>query len=276
MKKAVIAVLVTGVISLLPHTPLVYAQATGQGATDQTFNLGDDLNVSIGFRTWFNNWKSPGKVFRQPGNIPLKLDTDGEGWIPTLGIRYKDFFISASGLFGSNYDHSDIPTFPDLEMRMQRKEVDVNLGYYILPWLAVSAGYKGVFLDYTCLPLARCFKDDYDFNGPTAGLSVNIPIPEWKKFSGFSVYGNAGGGYMWAHESATAGGGVTNHAYYSNFEAGIAYKPPVPFALTFGYRYQRIETQFKSSFTRPNPAGRLPSSEIDETKGPVLGISFVF
>jgi hypothetical protein len=81
---------------------------------------------------------------------------------------------------------------------------------------------------------------------------------------------------MWAHRSSNIpvtppGGSITNHAFYSNFEGGIAYKPPVPFALTAGYRYQRVETQFKSAFK-----ASVGSSDVDETKGPVLGISFIF
>jgi hypothetical protein len=249
-------------------------QAAAPGATDRIFKLADDLNVSVGFKTWFNNWKSDDKAFQ--GTNPLTVESHGKGWIPTVGLRYKDFFVSASGVIGTDYNHGTIKTlvgFPGDKMGMRRKEMDINLGYFVHPWVALSVGYKALYSNFTCCPPDRFFKVSYDYHSPTLGLSANIPIPEWNEFpSGFSVYGNAGGGYMWVHPSHNAVNN-TNHAFYSNFEGGIAYKiPPLPVALSVGYRYQRIETHFKSGLV----SVIHKTNGEDITKGAIVGISFVF
>jgi hypothetical protein len=294
MKKMVRIIAIIAIIAMasVGNFASAYAQAPGQattdtepaapGTSDRIFNLPEDLHIAIGFKTWFSDWMAAGEVFNQGHS--RKLDTDGKAWIPTLGVKYKDFFISASGLFGTDYHRAKVPhTAEGGVMRLSRKEVDVNLGYYVLSWLAVSAGYKGVFMDFTDDATAlgvRRFEVEYKGHGPTLGLSINVPIPEWNEFpAGFSVYGNAGGGYMFLKERETfppPGRAIRNynHAWYSNVEGGIAYKPPpLPFILSVGYRFQNIAKSFSSN-NEVNP--NLPDKANDTLKGVVLGITFVY
>ena len=259
-------------------------QTAEQGADARILNLPIDLHIAIGFKTWFSDWMAGGEVFNN--GHARKLDTDGKAYIPTLGVRYKDFFISASGLFGTDYDRAKVPhTAQGGVMKLSRKEVDFNVGYYVLSWLAISAGYKGVFLDFvdtaTAPVVARQFEVQYQLQGPTLGVSLNVPIPEWNEFpSGFSVYGNAGGGYMDVQSKQIYPSIQNNippnynHAWYSNVEGGIAYKPPaLPFVLSAGYRFQNI-AKFYTSRNKSNP--NLSNTENDTLKGAVLGITFVY
>ena len=256
--------------------------------TDTRLGLPDDLHLSIGFKTWFNDWMAGGEVFRN--GSPKKLDTFGEAFIPTLGLRYKDFFISASGMFGKNYHRGELPGSAGIfgqvyRMTLERQEVDVNLGYYVLPWLAISAGYKGVFPTFDCHnpgpPFVCDFRAEYAMQGPTVGVSFNVPIPQWNVFpAGFSVYGNVAGGYLDVQGNEVRGVNEEirnyNHAWYSNIETGIAYKlPALPIALTAGYRYQAIVKEFTSR-AKTVGLGRTPTTENDITKGGVIGITFVF
>lgn len=250
----------------------------------------DDLHLSVGFKAWFNDWMGGGEIF--VNNDPKKLDTFGTGLIPTFGLRFKDSFISASGMIGTSYRRPEIPSsapFPPVvgelkTMHMKRKEVDVNLGHYVLPWLALSAGYKGVFQTFDCNQPGFCnFNDEYALQGPTVGLSLNVPVPLWNEFlAGFSVYGNAGFGYLDVQgdfirvRPGAPKGEVRNynHAFYYNGEIGIAYKvPALPIAFTAGYRYQIIEKSFTS---RNEQFPLVPAKENDITKGGLIGITFVF
>jgi hypothetical protein len=294
MKKivGVLAIIAIVAMALDGRFSPTYSQAPAQGSADtqaaapaaseRIFNLPEDLHFAIGFKTWFSDWMAAGEVFNQGHS--RKLDTDGKAWIPTVGVRYKDFFISTGGLFGTDYHRAQVPhTGEGGVMRLSRKEGDVNLGYYVLSWLAVSAGYKGVLLhfidDATAVPERR-FKINYQAHGPTLGLSLNVPIPEWNEFpAGFSVYGNAGAGYMFVKERQTYPPPPIavrnyNHAWYSNVEGGIAYKPPpLPFILSVGYRFQNLAKSFSSN-NEVNP--NLPDKANDTLKGVVLGFTLVY
>jgi hypothetical protein len=305
-------------------TRLALVQTPGQQSGDRTTRLGDDLHLSVGFRTWFNSWTSPGRVGRNTVVVSgpegettteiasdlFETSSDGIAYIPTVGLRYKDFFVSTSGFFGTDY-RADVfgvrrvgarvegPPFltghPTVDMRSDRKELDVNVGYYIHPWIGLSAGYKYIDMDFKMVgepSIANSFvgKFSFDYHGPILGASVNVPIPEGGFLPpGFSLYGNGAGGYLWAHGSTGAltprGTGaqtrfesaneLANHAFYGLLEGGLAYKfRTLPIALTAGYKYQSLETKYKNGAAAVVAVGK--DDQTDVMRGPIFGMSLVY
>ncbi len=254
--------------------PIILAQASGQPAEKPRpaprliDGMPDDLHLSIGFRAWFNNWLN-GKFFAGSGACAkciVQLDDSSVGYIPTIGVRYKDFFVSASGMLGAHYTNKNTSCCP----HSSRQEVDVNAGYYIHPSIALSLGYKGVFQQFKGTP-AFPPTDHVNYNGPTLGISANVPIPEGGLLpSGFSVYGSGGGGYMWATQSSCCS--ISNHAWYGAMEGGLAYKldtlVPVPLVFTAGYKYQILWTTFRHKF---GTFGESHSQDV--TRGPIIGVT---
>ena len=158
-------------------------------------------------------------------------------------------------------------------VRGSRIEVDMNGGYYIHPWIALTMGYKGVFqklrdnattFDVTSNEPGASIteKSNANYNGGTIGIAANVPIPEagWIP-GGFSLYGNGGGGPM--------GSSDFRIAFYGTVDAGLAYKTPSwPLLFTVGYKFQIINSLTK---------GDAPTNHIiDYTRGAIFGMNFVF
>lgn len=257
-------------------TRLAAAQVPGGQPTDKTVRLADNLHFTIGYRNWFHSWSSTSGKFSVLSNVfAFDSTNDGIGYIPTAGIRYKDFFISASGFFSNTYTSDLIGLF---DQHAKRKEADVNVGYFVHPWIALSVGYKHITQDFTISGFPSfVFHSQFAYNGPTLGASANIPIPEGGLLpSGLSVYGNGAGGYLWTHgntDSLTPASSIANHAFYGVLEGGLAYKfGNWPIALTAAYKYQSLNTFFKSQDSAAR-SGR--NSQTDVMRGPIVGISYI-
>jgi len=275
-------------IVILGATHLANAQAPGEQPTDKTVQITDDLRFSFGLKLWFNKWENA-KFGTNPGPHILHMDDNSIGYIPTLGLRYKDFFISASGMFATAYKF-DVPlSFTqingDTSFGASRQEADINFGYYIHPMIAASIGYKGTFQTLHIQdhlvgqnPLNRPSPTPaqvkYTYNGPTVGLSTNIPFGEGGLGLlpfGLNLYGNAGGGYLFTSTSFKPVE-FGNHAAYGVVEGGLAYKPDqLPLVFTVGYKYQLINTQLNSTFKQLFRT----NSVNDITSGPLIGLIFV-
>ena len=260
-------------------TRLAAAQIPGQQPADKTAQMANDFHFTIGYRNWFHSWTTPGKV-SVFNALTLETTSDGIGYIPTAGVRYKDFFVSASGFFSNEYS-ADLIGFFDLHSK--RREADVNVGYFIHPWIALSAGFKHIDMDFTISGItSSLFHAKYAYNGPTLGASVSIPIPEggWMP-SGFTVYGNGAGGYLWTHGNTQANFGsqfqkaslASDHSFYGVLEGGLAYKiASLPVALTAGYKFQALNMVLTSP-TAAQFSGR--HSQTDVMRGPILGVSYI-
>jgi hypothetical protein len=197
-------------------------------------------------------------------------------------LRYKDFFVSASGFFNNTYSADLLNVGPPLfvpalsDQHAKRKEADVNAGYYIHPWIALSAGYKHISMDFTVSGIpSSILSNKYSYNGPTLGAAVSIPIPEGGLLpSGLTVYGNGAGGYLWTHGNTQNGASqVSNYAYYGVLEGGVAFKfARLPIALTGGYKFQALNMHYKSQAST-NLSGR--NSQTDVMRGPIIGVSYI-
>jgi len=290
-----------------PQINLAAVAEPGSPVVGSTVQVTNDLHFTVGYRLWLNYWQT--SVAKVPlsivdpdndagcpnGQCPITQQGDGPtinqfaaASIPSVGVRYKDFFASASVMISPDYH---FPTASELvsssdpngfflhEFRINhhitgsRNEVDVNLGYYVHPWIALTMGYKGVFQKFK--DKASTFdvssnqpgdtitqKSKPQYNGGTLGVAANVPIPEagWIP-AGFSLYGNGGGGVMGSNDFRVA--------FYGTIDAGLAYKPTqLPLLFTTGFKLQIINSLTHSDATQ--------NHIIDYTRGMILGMHFVF
>ena len=222
-------------------SPLANAQASDSGWSD--------VHGTIGVRAWRVDWTS---WFGQDIYKHADLETT---ITPVASVRYKDFLVSGSYMLGRDFQFP-FAGYPQTE----RKEYDVNLGYFLLPGLAATIGYKYVKYDVA--------DNVYHWNakGLTAGLSGSAPLAPW-----VSLYGNAAYG-----KPKVTGVRDFNDARgkYLLTELGVAFplrsvnESMTGFVVTAGYRYQRI-----GAVRNTGPVS--PTGEMFEyAQGPVIGISF--
>lgn len=282
----------------------------GSPVVGTSYSVTDRLNFVVGYRLWLNYWQTT--IAKVPSVIPdphgdpsavvtitdvgdaPNINQFAAASIPSVAVRYGNFFGSASVMISPDYHFptkkgqlvSGRTTDPindaifgvhnfsvDHKVTGSRNEVDVNLGYYIHPWIALTLGYKGVFQKLkdkstsTNLTHASPVRTTTEtthpqYNGGTIGIATTIPIPEggWIP-TGFSLYGNGGGGPMGSNEFS--------YAWYGTIDAGLAYKPTnLPLLFTGGYKFQIINSKTHS--------GASENHIIDYTRGAILGISYVF
>jgi len=241
----------------------------------------DDLYVTVGAKVWSNKWTSwdyyapiaLNAVQSLPGASENFSSSSQASFIPSLTMRYGDFMVTGSLFAKKDYGFtgSDGKTFT-----AKRDETDLHGGYFVLPTLAVTLGYKDVKQDFGP---GREFK----YSGPIIGLAGSAPLTQ-----GFSLYGNFGYGSMKADfpKGFTDNNGKNSlNADYYLGEVGLAYsfdaKSIFPSAkaltATLGYRNQTISTQNFAVGVDANNPSRSRSTELrDNTEGLSLGLSVTF
>jgi hypothetical protein len=191
-------------------------------------------------------------------------------------IRYKNFFVSASHFFDTNYSVKTQLT--GLSVDLSRNESDVNVGYYVLPSLSVSVGYKELKFGGGL--------GDAKYAGPVVGVSGYGSIG-----SGFGLYGSFAYGDMTFTSTADVPNEAKKHTYL-NSEAGLAYSFDFreragflsAITLTLGYRYQNIESKDSVQSQLVVPVAGIPTPLGPPTfvrwsntsQGPVLGLIVSF
>ncbi|MEO8153895.1 MAG: hypothetical protein ABI605_12555 [Rhizobacter sp.] len=207
------------------------------------------LSVSVGVKAWNTQWTTFGydtNNANQPviTQVPAR---DKVVLVPLLSLRYRDFIASISGYRPTNYEFLDGSS-------NTRKELDLNVGYYVSPGVALTLGYKKVE--------QKASTDNYELAGPVAGVSATAPLG-----GAYALYGAFGLGRMKSTGSST----VKFNADYRLTELGLAYTLATErFAktLTFtaGYRTQ----VFNSKEALGDQDGR------DLTQGLTFGIVAAF
>ena len=260
-----------------------------------------DFMVAVGAKVWlteWNTWRTPkfqgGSEFTSGSNVSTLTSTSNSepSVIPSLTARYKDFFFSGSYLSQTDYDFNEQSTITDFldptdninkaittkyKLSGSRKEWDVTLGYQILPYLAVTAGYKEIqqkFHQNACSfsfgsgsPLS-CPSDllslSATYAGPTIGISGAAPIGR-----GFGMYGNFTYGWLGANarlhnvrNDILGNQGEVDDVDYYVGELGFTYTHllkdlpvymPLSSATAYaGYRYQTYESEVKGGITNGN------------------------
>lgn len=191
-------------------------------AQDSTFG------VSLGLKAWNTEWTTFGNDTNDAGDpvitqVPAR---DKVVVLPLLSLRYGDFMASFSGYLPTEH------RFLDGSSNV-RKEFDAHAGYFVLPGLAVTLGYK---------QLAQTGDFVYRPRGPVLGLSATAPLA-----GGFTLYGAFGVGWL-KTPAPRDKRDVEFDADYRLTELGLAYNLPVDRfakALTFtlGYRTQVLSSK---------------------------------
>jgi hypothetical protein len=185
------------------------------------------FNVSVGLKGWNTQWDTFSYDTNAAGErvVTQSPARDKFVLIPQLSVRYRDFLGSVSMYPSTDHEFIDGSTGT-------RKEFDLNLGYYVMPTVALTLGYKKL--------QQRDTTNIYELAGPVAGVSATAPLGR-----DFSLYGAFGLGRL----KVTSGSNVIfGDANYRLSELGVAYTlatPSVTKALTFtaGYRTQVLSTK---------------------------------
>jgi hypothetical protein len=248
-----------------------------------------NVSATLGLKMWYHNWSSweirdevqsynpigtPG-VIRTRTVIKDVESSNTQGWIPSFSVRINDFMIGGSYFAKRSYDFvvaakpmlvdtvtgaSATSTLPQVARatEVKREEFDLIGGYYVLPTLAIIAGYKEVDQWWG--------GEKYKYSGPIIGASASAPLT-----GGFSLYGSAAIGPLKLEHP----GGAKTDADYRLGEVGLAYafdmagKAGIKSLIaTFGYRSQAIISKLNGSAS--DLKGR------DTTEGMTVGIVAAF
>lgn len=188
-----------------------------------------DLSFSVGLRGWQTEWDTFSYYVDQGNDNSVVVQAPAKDkfvLLPVLSARYRDFTASLS-LYPST-DHDFVNGD-----RGTRKELDFNVGYFVLPSVALTLGYKKIEQG------EATGSNVYALSGPVAGVSATAPLrPD------LALYGSFGMGWMKSTGSST----VKFDADYRLGEVGLAYTIPTgSFAkavtLTAGYRTQVLTSK---------------------------------
>jgi hypothetical protein len=250
--------------TVLLAIPLVIASPT----------LSAETVFNVGLRTWFNAWTSwdvyPPLVIGNatlPGASENFTSGNRAALIPTFSVRHNDLLLSASRFARKSYSFDGNSG----SFGARREETDALVGYYVLPTVAVTLGYKEVKQDFSGTA-------QFKYSGPTLGAVASAPLT-----GGFSLYGNFGYGPLKARlPVADASGNRRFDANYLLGEVGLAYaldlRDRMPSAraltLTAGYRHQVLATQ---DYRISTGANQSRATELrDTTEGLTVGLSVSF
>ena len=270
-----IAVAVIGV-ARHAHAQQVPDQQPAQGAAS-------DVRVTVGLKVHANRITSstPVPIQTVAGLFPVSdsfRSSDEVTYIPVLSARYKDLFFSGSYLTKTSY--SAVLPSTGISIDFDRKEYDLNIGYYVLPGLAFSVGYKDVKVNATTGLGSR------EDHGPTVGLSAAAPLG-----NSVGLYASLAAGRLKVKVSPSISAPRNN---YVSSEVGLFYTIPLTsnawvrsLNVTAGYRYQTLDSSGDYTVTRLVPLGGgmfgvNPANPtynirtIDTSRGPVIGLVATF
>jgi hypothetical protein len=243
------------VLSGLFQVPALAAEGTDEG-----------FSVTVGTKVWVNEWSSwyTPTIGGQSQVVPIDSSTK-VSLIPVVSLRFRDFYASFSTLTNTSYTLSGQALN---SIDASRKEFDANLGYYVLPGLGVSLGYKS---------LSQVFGGaSYRWSGPTIGATLTAPIQ-----GGFAGYGSLGIGFFKMSLPAADVNSSVNSRLDANYaigEIGLAYGaagiPTIAVtstAVTLGYRFQDVRTKDYKVRAATGASVNGSTDLSDVTQGPALG-----
>jgi hypothetical protein len=182
----------------------------------------DDSGVEAGVKMWINDWTREDPRF---GSIITSDTIILFG--PTIDVKFPNHvFFDASYLFSlSDY------TFPadafGISDNRNRKDVDVSIGYMIVPVFGVLAGYKNSVINTR----ETGIKETLD--GPFMGIILNAPM-----YYNASFYGKVN--YLFTRFKQQGGGfpGFQEDSPGWMWEFGFKVAFTRQFYGTFGWRYE--------------------------------------
>lgn len=233
------------------------------------------LEFTVGLKAWNTTWQSylPAIVVgTTPGGAPVagELVNSVEGntevaALPTMTLRYARYFLSAGyARYSSNFDLNLAPVGPingqnlitSRQDHIKRRELDINVGYFVLPGFALTVGYKG----------ARENRDTS--SGAAPGIAVSLldgkfdalllgALGSYEIVPGFSGYGQFGYGigrnkFKYGEATPAPDTQVKSNPRYILTEVGVAYQLPIKSqwvqrtSVALGYRSQTVKQKVPS------------------------------
>jgi hypothetical protein len=193
---------------------------TGEGLA--TSQIGK-VQVFAGVRLWVNEWdisfigqrrsvdvSNPSSIVLREEVVSAVSDTEIVP-MPTVGVRYGNLLASMTYFAPTSYEADG-----GLRRSVRRSEMDVTAGYFVLPSLVVSVGYKRVN--------ASRVVDDLDseqrVSGVLLGISGSAPLAEKLSLYGNFAYGLA----RQKSEIKDARGKDDFRSTYAIGELGLSYR----------------------------------------------------
>lgn len=223
---------------------------------------GKDFSATIGLKVWNAWWQTGVTNSGVFGNNALQLTSNGTpAVIPSLTVKYKDYFINGSYFTATNFgfpSYTDAPGLVTTTLSAKRTEADVNVGWYFIPQVAVTLGYKEVKQDYSTAGVAGISTSKY--TTPTIGVSGSAKIGE----SGAFMYGNGVHGLSVRASGNGFAGVAFGGGKYSGSELGFGWQFAQGVTATLGYKYQTLSGFYNG--VRGN----------DITSGFIGGVNYTF
>jgi hypothetical protein len=195
-----------------------------------------DFSASVGTKIWIHDWETTQPVPVELGRDRAPLP-DSHGFIaastsegvdvtpiPVVSLRYKNLFVTGSHYVGTDFEFPEMtiaeptrfPTATTQKTWASRLEWDASIGYFLHPYVAVTAGYK--FIEQEFLTTGRTGsslgppgieprigpprdrpvfagtfsnESETEISGPFVGLVTSAPIGR-----GFGIYGLFAYGFL--------------------------------------------------------------------------------
>jgi hypothetical protein len=238
-----------------------FACAQTKGELDAAWSYG------LGVKAWANEWTSWEVNRVQVGSSSLQalspVNGTGVSFIPVVSVRHQRAFASASYMAATHYALENSLGTRDAS----RKEVEANVGYDVLPGVALSAGFK---------QLSQNVGGEFRWRGPTVAATFSAAF-----LSGLNAYGTFGIGRLNVRLPAPDAAGATSlNADYTLSEVGLAYSwgrsasssaPSV--ALGLGYRAQTVRTRGYALSAQPTGGGPATVYAHDDARDFTQGLT---
>jgi|HubBroStandDraft_1064217.scaffolds.fasta_scaffold37219_2 hypothetical protein len=232
----------------------------------------EELQLTVGAKVWANEWTSWTPV-PITGTIDLiqSISSDTHfSVIPQASLRYGNWLAAGSYFTDTNYSLGGYvnPSSGQLSsLSPSREEIDGNVGYYVLPGLALTVGYKQIQQDFHTANQAQLYK----WTGPTLGAASSASL-----WGPLGMYGTFAYGRLDLHASVTDAGGNTRfNADYFLAELGFSCgmntgMSRLSISATLGYRVQVVSTREFDVGT--GFGGYRPVDLHDITQGPAISL----
>jgi outer membrane protein OmpA-like peptidoglycan-associated protein len=254
-------------------TPLVVSpqSSSSMGSCFWKMNTEDGKKWSLFIedKLWFNTWTG---WYREPGNPGhfIAATTDPQlTHLVTIGGHYRDVSLMFSFTPKRSYDFPDfsVGTGKPIGSFANRQEMDVTLGYSLMPELMVGLSFKKIIMDYESgTPGDKSTytkQPGYDVHGPALVAGSQVCLANWVG-SNIFLFGNFSYGFLktkWSENNSDL-------TRYHSADVGVSFELPkfskLNSEIRLGYRTQTIYTEVSKG------------DGMDTTEGFTLGLRITF
>jgi hypothetical protein len=197
---------------------------------------GEGVEVEVGVKAWYNKWTNDDPAFGKIKFDPTFLVG------PAIEVKFPNhLFVEASYLLSvSDYTKEEGGD----KLSSDRKDLDLTIGYNIVPSFGVFVGYKSVSMDWK-LTGTTMDNGSLDLTGPMIGIRGSYEMNKM-----FALYGSAT--YLFTElKSTDTAGSTTEDAPGTIFELGVKAAFNKQLSGTLGYKVESTKedkTNIKDTF----------------------------